>query len=139
LPGRLDPVDVVVHECALRAPVGDSVVQVGQLRHLLHLFDSMQVRLWIIPAGCVLPSGAQSGFTILDFEDKPSVVFRADPTSGVFFDGAADVAVHREIVRQLRGVALPRQAAGALIERIADEHALIVDPAFESAADLPQT
>jgi transcriptional regulator with XRE-family HTH domain len=118
---ELNSVELIVHERALRAPVGDRTAMLTQLRHLRRLSGFRRVSLWTVPDGWALPVHALSGFMILDFKDKPSLVFRADPTSGVFFDDPAEVTAHRRIVEHLGPVASDVRGSRTLIEQIIAE------------------
>lgn len=115
---ELEWTELIIHEYALRAPVGDSEIRQRQMRHLLKVSRSRKVLLRVVPATCVLPVSAASGFTVLGFADKPSLVFREDPTGGVFFDDLVVVEVHRRIHERLGQLALDVAGSRALIERI---------------------
>ena len=81
----------------------------------------MLFRSRVVPATCALPVSALSGFTLLGFKDKLSLVFREDPTGGVFFDDPVVVETHRRIAERLGQLALDVAGSRALIEQIADE------------------
>jgi transcriptional regulator with XRE-family HTH domain len=116
----MNDVELIIHERALRAPVGDVATQLTQLRHLRRVSGFRTVSLWTVPDGRALPVRALSGFMILDFKDKPSLVFREDPTGGVFFDDPAEVTLHRRIVEHLGQIASDVRDSRKLIEQIID-------------------
>ena len=118
---ELNSVELIIHERALRAPVGDQATRATQLRHLRRLSGFRNVSLWTVPDGRGLPVRALSGFTILDFKDKPSLVFREDPTGGVFFDDPVEVTLHRRIVEHLGQIASDVRDSRELIEEIVGE------------------
>ncbi|HEY2701446.1 MAG TPA: helix-turn-helix transcriptional regulator [Pseudonocardiaceae bacterium] len=117
----MNDVELIIHERALRAPVGDVATQLTQLRHLRRVSGLRTVSLWTVPDGRALPVRALSGFMILDFKDKPSLVFREDPTGGVFFDDPGEVTLHRRIVEHLGQIASDVRDSRKLIEHIIDE------------------
>lgn len=119
---RLAWVELIVHEWALRAPIGTPLVRLVQLRQLLRMSELAKVSLRVIPARYSLPVTALSGFTILEFDDKPSLLFREDPTGGVFCDDAVQVASHRRLAGHLSSIALDFHSSRALIEEIAEEN-----------------
>jgi transcriptional regulator with XRE-family HTH domain len=118
---ELNSVELIIHERALRAPVSDPTIRSTQLRHLRRVSGFRRVALWTVPDGRALPVRALSGFMILDFKDKPSLVFREDPTGGVFFDDPAQVAAHRRIVDHLGQIASDARRSRELIEQIINE------------------
>lgn len=115
-----DWVELLVHEWALRTLVGVRACWPEQLHGLLHLSTVMRVSVRVIPAHQMLPVAALSGFTLLDFAKKPSLVYREDPTGGGFWDSVEQVEKHRELVAQLRGLALNRHRSRELLKQIAD-------------------
>lgn len=125
---EMKSVELIIHERALRAPVGDQTVRATQLRHLRRLSGFRNVSLWTVPDRRALPVRALSGFTILDVKDKPSLVFREDPTGGVFFDDPAEVALHRRIVEHLGQIATDVRRSRELIEQIIGECAPATSP-----------
>jgi hypothetical protein len=88
----------------------------------------MRVSVRLIPAHQVLPVAATSGFTLLEFAKKRSLVYREDLTGGVFYDAAEQVETHRAIVAQLRGMALNPHRSRELLEQIASEPAPPTQP-----------
>lgn len=119
---ELEWTELLIHEHALRAPIGDGQVRLQQMRHLLKVSRSRKVSLRVVPAGCGLPVTALSGFTMLGFSDKLSLVFREDATGGVFFDDPAVAEAHRRIVERLGQLALDVAGSRALVGQIADEY-----------------
>lgn len=114
-------VELIIHEHALRAPVGDRKVRLDQMRRLLQVSRKQKALVRVVPTGCALPASALSGFTMLGFPNKLSLAFREDPTGGVFFDDPVVVEVHRRIVERLGQLALDVAGSRALIGQIADE------------------
>jgi hypothetical protein len=122
-----DWVELLVHEWALRTLIGARALWPAQVHGLLHLSTVMRMSVRVIPAHQLLPVTASSGFTLLEFARKRSLVFREDLTGGVFCDAAEQVETHRAIVAQLRGIALNRHRSRELLEQIASEPAPAAD------------
>jgi transcriptional regulator with XRE-family HTH domain len=117
----LGKIELLVHEWALRAPVASRAARSVQMHGLLSLSTSRKMSLRVIPATRTIPAIAQSGFTVLKYADRPTVLYREEPTSGVFFDDPDQVAAHLQVVWELRRAALPKAQSFALLEQIRDE------------------
>ena len=128
LPAGLDQVELLVHEWALRTPVGTQSVRSVQMHGLRTLSMASNLSVRVIPADWVLPVTALSGFTLLEFADRLTLLYREEPASSVFIDDPDQVAAHLEIVRQLRQIALNPSRSRELMERIKDEPAPEVVP-----------
>ncbi len=124
---EVDRVELLVHEWALRAPVDPEVCR-GQMRALYVLSTRSSVSLRVIPAGQPLPAPALSGFTVLDEYERPTLLYRDEPFSGVFFDDPDYVAAHLEVIKDLYRIALSVAESRALIAQIRDEPAPITPP-----------
>jgi hypothetical protein len=121
LKADLDKIELLVHEVALRPLVATRAARSAQMTALLKLCRAQKVFLRVIPATYAIPATAQSGFTVLKYTDRPDIVYREEPISGVFIDDPDQVAAHLEIIRQLRRAALSRAEVSALLEEIRDE------------------
>lgn len=92
------------------------------MRRLLQLSRKRKALVRVVLAGCAIPVSGLSGFTVLGFSNKSSLVFREDPTGGVFFDDPVAVEAHRRIVERLGQLALDVVSSRVLIEQIAKDH-----------------
>jgi hypothetical protein len=110
----LGRVELLVHEWALRAPVDPEACR-NQMQALHDLSKRPKVSLRVIPEWRQLPPRALSGFTALDEPERPTLVYRDEPYSGVFFDDPDQVAAHLEVLKDLQQI--------DLIEEIRDEPA----------------
>ena len=118
--GTVDRIELLVHEWALRAPVGPEVCR-SQMRALHEVSTRSDVSLRVIPAGRPLPASAMSGFTMLDEHERPTLLYRDESFSGVFFDDPDYVAAHLVVMNDLYEVALSVEDSRELIERIGAE------------------
>jgi transcriptional regulator with XRE-family HTH domain len=108
----------VVHEVALRMPVGGPGVLRRQLRQLLTVAERPNVTVCVVP----IPRGAHVGFRgmfmILEFAEEPDVVHVENQVSGLFLEGEPTLAGYRLAMRNLLDVALRPEASAELIAAI---------------------
>lgn len=116
---RLPRVDLLVHECALRIPVGDAAVMAEQLHHLLCLSVRPELSVRVIPIDHGAAAGSSGGFTVMEFDGYDPVVYREHPTGGLFLDHPGEVAAHRAITDRLDVVALDEGRSRDLIGQLA--------------------
>ena len=106
------------------------------MHDLLTLSKASNMSLRVIPASWVLPVTALSGFTVLEFVNRPTVVYREEPASGVFIDEPEQVAAHLRIVREIRQLAMKPQRSKELVTQIKDAPAPDLVPVELFPADL---
>ncbi len=115
--------DAVVHEFALRNPVGPPAVMRAQLRHLALINELPTVVLRVLPASRFTWEAAYGGFNILDF--PPGVHPSIAQVFHTLGDERQDKSEHVEPARlrftHLRSLALAPDESVALIEQVADE------------------
>ena len=124
----LGRIELVVHEVALRVLVAARGARSAQMTALLTLSGMNKALVRVIPVACAIPAAAQSGFTVLRYANRPDIVYREEPASGVFIDDPDQVAAHLEVIGQLRRAALSRPESSALLEQIRDEPASELEP-----------
>jgi transcriptional regulator with XRE-family HTH domain len=114
--------DAVVHEFALRTPVGGASVMRNQLRHLALINELPTVTLRIL-AGTVISNEAMvGGFTILDFPaGQPSISNATHALGDDRQDKSELVEPARLQFTHLRSLALEPDESVALIERVTEE------------------
>jgi transcriptional regulator with XRE-family HTH domain len=115
--------DVVIHEFALRCPVGGLAVMRAQLRHLVLATDLPTVTLRVLPASPVVAEALESGFTLLDFpwQSQPSIVHVMHALGVERKEKIDQVRGARLRFEHLRSLALEPEDSVALIERVADD------------------
>lgn len=116
-------VDTVVHELALRQPVGGPAVMRAQLHKLALINELPTVTLRILPISHYTYESGYGGFTILDFPSasQPSVAFVQHSINSDRQDKPEYVEPARQRFAFLRSLALNPDESVALIERINDE------------------
>lgn len=122
--------EVVLHESVLRTPVGSRKVMSEQLHRLLQWAVHPGVILRVVPASAGAHAGMAGGFTVLEFADLPTLVYREDDDGGVFLDTARIVKRTHLTIRRLRQMALDTMATRAMIRELAVE--LYGDPESDS-------
>ena len=115
--------DAVVHEFALRNPVGLPAVTRAQLGHLALINELPTVTLRVLPASAFSPEAAYGGFSILDFPQPghPSMCHAMHALGDERQDKSEYVEPARLRFARLRAMALDPDESVALIDRVADE------------------
>jgi transcriptional regulator with XRE-family HTH domain len=113
----------VVHEFALRSPVGTVAVMQAQLHHLALINELPTVTLQVLPASTFTYEAAYGGFNILDFPTagQPSICHALHALGDTRDDRAEHVEPARLRFANLHSLALTPNESVALIERVADE------------------
>jgi transcriptional regulator with XRE-family HTH domain len=115
--------DAVVHEFALRIPVGQPAVMRTQLQHLTLINELPAVTLRVLPASTYSFEATYGGFSILDFPlpGQPSICHALHALGDMRQDKSEFVEPARLRFAHLRSLALEPDDSVALIERVADE------------------
>lgn len=115
--------EALMHEFALRCPVGGRAVMRTQLQHLALINELPTVTLRIVPATVVSAEALTGAFTILDFPSagQPSICHVLHAMGDERQDKAEHVEPARLRFAHLRSLALEPDESVALIEQVADE------------------
>jgi transcriptional regulator with XRE-family HTH domain len=115
--------DAVVHEFALRNPVGLPAVMRAQLGHLALINELPTVTLRVLPASAFSSEAAYGGFNVLDFPQPghPSMCHAMHALGDERQDKSEYVEPARLRFARLRAMALDPDESVALIDRVADE------------------
>lgn len=108
----------LIHEHALRAPVGGYRVMHEQCLHLL--FEAQRIR--VVPAEIGAHPGMSGAFRIMEFFGHNPVVYVENRTVSLFLEKVADVATYRGTAHKLADVALDEGQSRTLIARLASEY-----------------
>lgn len=111
----------VIHEVALRIPVGGPGVMKRQLHHLLNIGERPNVGVRVAPTGAGAHVGLRGMFMILEFTEEPDLVHVENQASGMFLEEEADLTGYRLALRNILNVALAPAATAELIASIAAE------------------
>lgn len=111
----------VIHEIALRQPIGAPGVMKRQLKHLLTVAERPNIGLRVLPISAGANAGLRGPFVILEFVEEPSLVFVENHDTGIFLEDDADLERYRLALRNILGMALPPDETAELIAAIAAE------------------
>ncbi|SDP30654.1 Helix-turn-helix domain-containing protein [Actinopolyspora xinjiangensis] len=115
----------VIHESALRTPVGGVDVAREQLRHLLHLVEEPHITVQVLPMSVGAHTGIEGAFIYLAFppelENDPGTVYVDTRVKGYYYEQPEEIAVYRAAMRRLQAQACQPEETPALISRIAKE------------------
>jgi hypothetical protein len=125
---------LLVHELALRLPVGSAEIMGEQLYHLLRMGARSSVSVRVIPAVVGAHAGLAGSFCLMEFADFGPVVSVEQDTAGYFLDEPSAVSVYGKIVTSLGAVALGQNESNQLIGRLATD---LYGPSTRSAPALP--
>jgi hypothetical protein len=109
----------VIHEVALRMPVGDWGVMKRQLQHLLSIAERPNIGLRVVPTIAGAHVGLRGPFLIMEFLDEPALVHVENQITGMFLEEEVDLAGYRLALRNILNVALAPAATAELIAAIA--------------------
>jgi hypothetical protein len=108
----------LVHEQALRLPVGSSEVMKDQLLHLLAMAQRSYVTLRVVPIAVGAHAGLSGSFMQLQYEKFEPAVFIESQTSGLFLEDKASLAIYAKALKLLDRQALDAVQSKELITSI---------------------
>ncbi|KAB8169990.1 transcriptional regulator [Streptomyces sp. 3MP-14] len=112
---------VILHEACLRTVVGGADVMVEQLARLAAAASSPRIDIQVLPFSAGAAAPYLMPYTVLMFDNRPSVLYSDDPRGGRLYDSARTVAWGRDNYDRLRANALPLDASLALITSLSKE------------------
>lgn len=105
----------LIHEPALRLPVGGSRVMRRQLQYLVDLSESPHINIRVVPLSAGPHPGLDGSFIIMELPDEPAVVYQESKTRNAFMEDE-DVEIYRLAWQRISTVAL---SAGESRDRLA--------------------
>ena len=99
----------LVHEYALRAPVGSARLMNEQILHLLFLGDNPGCAIRVVPASAGARGMVNGAFHIFGYKEDPSVVYLEHETTSEFLETHDEVARYRSILKRVASVGAPRR------------------------------
>lgn len=112
----------VLHEAALRIPVGDPAVMAHQLDHITRLMRERKVVVQVLPFAAGAHPEMGKLMALMTFEDAPPTVYTEGVRSGSLLDDPAVVKRARASYDLIRAAALSREASLAMIESAAEDY-----------------
>ncbi|WP_234320207.1 helix-turn-helix domain-containing protein [Streptomyces sp. SBT349] len=113
---------LIVHEMCLRTLVGGRAVMAGQLEHLLTYATSPHMDLQVLPFSAGVPDGEMLSFTLLSFDNSPTVVYSGDRRGGRVYDAPKVVRGSVDAYDRLRAHALSPDDSVALVTSLLKEY-----------------
>ncbi|MER6123154.1 helix-turn-helix transcriptional regulator [Streptomyces sp. NPDC001795] len=121
-----DPVDpelwFVIHEAALRVPVGGDKVMRGQLEHIADVSRSHQAIVQVMPFSGGLNPLLYGSMTLMSFAEEPPVVYTESAYSGQLIEDPAVVTNNARSYDLARAAAMSPEATLAFIGRLAEDY-----------------
>ncbi|MFI2911590.1 helix-turn-helix domain-containing protein [Streptomyces sp. PDY-4] len=113
---------VVLHETALRVPVGGPAVMAHQLDHIAAMMRQRSVLLQVLPFSAGAHPAMGKMMWLMEFEDAPPTVYTEGVFSGSLLDEPALVKRIRASYDHIRAAALSWEASLPLIESAAEDY-----------------
>lgn len=111
----------IIHEVALRMPVGEAGVMRRQLHHLLSVAERPNIGIRAVPISAGANVGLRGPFMILEFADEPALVHIENQVTGMFLEEEPDLSGYRLALRNILNKSLASPATAELIAKIAHE------------------
>ncbi|MEU3156083.1 helix-turn-helix transcriptional regulator [Streptomyces griseoincarnatus] len=111
----------IVHEAALRVPVGGTDVMAEQLAWLAELAGTRGVLIQVHPYEAGPHTFMMGVVSLMTFRDAPPVAYVEGPHSGQLIDEPALVERYQTSYDLARAAALPPEASLTLIESVAED------------------
>ncbi|MFJ8195691.1 Scr1 family TA system antitoxin-like transcriptional regulator [Streptomyces sp. NPDC096152] len=112
---------VVLHENALRIPVGGPGAMAEQLGHIARLARERTVRVQVLPYTAAAYALMNGMLVLMEFDEAPPTAYTEAVYSGNLLDDPAVVKRSRAAYDQIRAAALSPEASLALIESAAED------------------
>ncbi len=113
---------VVLHETALRVPVGGAAVMAHQLAHIAAMMHQRKVLLQVLPFSAGAHPAMGKMMKLMEFEDAPPTVYTEGVFSGSLLDEPALVKRIQASYDHIRAAALSWEASLPLIESAAEDY-----------------
>jgi transcriptional regulator with XRE-family HTH domain len=112
---------VVLHENALRIPVGGAGAMAEQLKHLAQMAKERKVLVQVLPYAQGAHTAMSGMLQLMAFEDAPPIAYTETSFSGTLVDDPAVVKRVQRAYDLLRAAALSPSASLSLIESAAED------------------
>ncbi|RXS83601.1 XRE family transcriptional regulator [Streptomyces sp. TM32] len=112
----------IIHEHALRTPVGGAACMAEQLDHVAALAHSRRVLIQVIPYAQGAHAGMSKSMRLMDFEDAPPTLYTEGMFWGQLVDEPTTVKRAQATYDLIRAAALSPEASLALIESAAESY-----------------
>lgn len=118
---RLPSVALFLHEWSLRTPLRDAALMSEQLHYLLQMSVLPSVSVRVVPIGQGTHAGLHGAFTLLEFVECSSVLYREGHFGGVMLDNDPALDAYRSVADHLDTIAPDDDTSREMIKNIAVE------------------
>lgn len=112
----------VVHEAALRVPVGGPGVMADELEHITRLLRERKILVQVLPFAAGAHAQMGKSLKLMEFADAPPTAYTEAVYSGNLLDDPAVVKRAQGTYDLLRAAALSPEASLSLIESAAEDY-----------------
>lgn len=105
----------LIHEQALRLPVGGPDVMKDQLLHILAMAQRSYITIRVVPTSIGAHAGAAGSFVLLNYEKFEPVVYIDGDHNSLFLEDKASIARYTRILEALDQQALSSEQSNELI------------------------
>ncbi|TLS40495.1 helix-turn-helix transcriptional regulator [Streptomyces montanus] len=112
----------ILHETALRVPVGGPASMATQLDHIAQMMRERKTLVQVLPFSAGAHREMGKMMKLMDFEDAPPTVYTEAVFSGNLLDDPVVVKRAQASYDLLRAAALSPEASLALIESVAEDY-----------------
>jgi transcriptional regulator with XRE-family HTH domain len=113
---------IIVHEQALRLPVGGAEVMLEQLHHMLRMGVRSYVSICVIPTDLGAFPGIGGPFCFMEFSEFNPIVYVEDEMDGYFLEGFDTVTRYRALIAALSAVSAKGNESANVIRDIATQY-----------------
>jgi transcriptional regulator with XRE-family HTH domain len=111
----------VIHEVALRMPIGEPGVMRRQLRHLQTVAELPNVEVRVVAVSAGAHAGLRGPFMILEFSEEPSLAFIENHDTGMFLEEDEDLAGYQLAMRNILSLAFTAEETIEMIASVTAE------------------
>ncbi|GAA4615508.1 helix-turn-helix domain-containing protein [Saccharopolyspora hordei] len=114
----------VIHENALRLPVGGDQVLRDQLEFLLRLLERPSITVQVLPTAAGAHPGIAGSFSFLSFDpelEDPGLVHVDTHVRSIYYERPEDLVTYRTALRRLTALAMPPEETPTTIAKILKE------------------
>ncbi|WP_436775533.1 helix-turn-helix domain-containing protein [Yinghuangia sp. YIM S09857] len=113
---------VILHESALRLPVGGAEVMRQQLRHIATLARNRRIITQVLPTAAGAHALMEGSIYLMSFADAPSVAYVEGVLTGNLLDDPIMVAAAQQAYDHVRAAAMSPSDSLHMIERLAEDY-----------------
>ncbi len=125
------PLSVILDEAVLHRMVGGVAAMRAQLDHIIKVTKNYNVTVQVVPYSAGAHPAMESTFSILDFQEVPSVVYVEGLVGFLYLERPQEIARYEQVFDRLQGIALSPQESIELIAKVGAEYTRVSADAIE--------